>query len=171
MKNIRHTLAAILIGALCLLGGSLAHAGALTDYAENKLIDAVVRGQSVGAPATFYLGLTTNTCTDAGSGTEPVGNAYARVAVVSSLANWAGTQAAASTTASSGTGGTTSNNGTITWTESTGAWGNLQAVRFYDASSAGNPWICINLTAPLNVSGAGFTVRFTAGQLTFQIDN
>lgn len=171
ISKIRLNVVAILLGALCLLGGSFAHAGALTDYAENKVVDALLRGQSLGAPATMYIGLATDTCTDSGTGTEPVGNAYARVAVTSSLANWAGTQSAGSTTASSGTGGTTSNNGAITWTASSGAWGNLQSVRWYDAASGGNSWICINLTAALNVSGSGFTVSFSAGQLSFQIDN
>ena len=160
-------LAALIIAALSIC----AHADALTNYAENKAVDAILRGQAIGAPATMYIGLATDTCTDAGAGTEPVGNAYARVAVTSSLANWAGTQSAGSTAASSGTGGTTSNNAAITWPASTGAWGNLQSVRWYDAASAGNSWICINLAAALNVSGAGFTVQFTAGQLQFQIDN
>lgn len=170
MKPIRHILA-FLTFALALVFSAASHAGALTDYAENKVADALLRGQSLGAPATMYIGLATDTCTDSGAGTEPSGNAYARVAVTSSLANWAGTQSPGSTTASSGTGGTTSNNGAITWTASTGAWGTLQSVRWYDASSSGNSWICINLTAALNVSGAGFTVSFSAGQLTFQVDN
>jgi hypothetical protein len=91
--------------------------------------------------------------------------------VTSSLANWAGSQAAASTTASSGTGGTTSNNATIAFPTSTGSWGNIQSVWFMDASTAGNAWISIDLSSALNVSGAGFTVQFTAGQLQFQIDN
>ena len=173
LKNLRINLVILAVSAAALLGGfvSAAHAGALSDYAENKIIDAVVRGQTLGAPATFYLGLATDTCTDAGAGTEPSGNAYARVAVASSLANWSGTQAAASTTASSGTGGTTSNNNAIAWTATSGAWGILQSVRWYDASSGGNVWICINLTSSLNVSGAGFTVSFAAGQLSVQIDN
>jgi hypothetical protein len=160
-------LAALIIAALSFA----AHADALTNYAENKAVDAILRGQAIGAPATMYIGLATDTCTDAGAGTEPVGNAYARVAVTSSLANWAGTQSAGSTAASSGTGGTTSNNAAIAWPASTGAWGNLQSVRWYDAASGGNSWICINLAAALNVSGTGFTVQFTAGQLQFQIDN
>ncbi|PKO49001.1 MAG: hypothetical protein CVU31_02460 [Betaproteobacteria bacterium HGW-Betaproteobacteria-4] len=155
---------------MCVIGG-YSQAGALTDYAENKSVDSMLRGQALGAPATMYIGLATDTCTDSGSGTEPSGNAYARVAVTSSLTNWAGTQSAGSTTASSGTGGTTSNNAAITWPASTGAWGTLQSVRWYDAASAGNTWICIDLSAPLSVSGAGFTVQFTAGQLQFQIDN
>ncbi len=159
--------------AACLLlaASAIAHAGAFTDYAENKLVDAALRGQSLGAPATWYVGLTTDTCSDAGNGTEPSGNAYARVAVTASLANWAGTQSAGSTTASSGTGGTTSNNGAITFPASTGSWGTVQAVRWYDASSSGNAWICINLTSSINVAGAGYTLSFSAGQLSFQVDN
>lgn len=167
MKTIRHIIAAIIFA----IAAVAANAGALTDYAENKTVDALLRGQSLSAPATMYIGLATDTCSDSGAGTEPSGNAYARVAVTSSLANWAGTQSAGSTVASSGTGGTTSNNSAITWAASTGAWGNLQSVRWYDAASAGNSWVCINLTSALNVSGAGFTVQFTAGQLQFQIDN
>lgn len=175
MKNLRLNLAALLIAACALLGGlftsSAAHAGSLLDYAENKVVDALLRAQAIGTPATWFIGLTTDTCTDTGNGTEPAGNAYARVAVTASLANWAGTQSAGSTVASSGTGGTTSNNNAITFPASTGAWGTVQAVRWYDASTAGNAWICINLTSSLNVSGSGFTVSFAAGQLTFQIDN
>lgn len=172
MKNIRLTLAALFASALCLLGG-YATAAALTDYAENKAVDAILRGQALGAPATVHIALFTDTCTDAGPGTEvsTSGTAYGRQSVTSSLANWAGTQSAGSTAASSGTGGTTSNNSAITWSASTAAWGNIQSVGFMDASTAGNRWICINLTSALNVTGAGFTVSFSAGQLTFQVDN
>lgn len=155
----------------CLLVTGNARAGALNDYAENKAIDALLRGQALAAPSTFHLGLATDTCSDSTQGTEPSGNAYARIPVVSSLANWAGTQSAGSTTVSTGSGGLTSNNGSIAWATTSGAWGTLQSVRWYDASSGGNSWICINLSAPMNISGAGFTVQFGAGQLTFQIDN
>lgn len=157
-----------------LAGGFLtssAHAGALADYGENKTLDALIRGQTLGAPATQYWGVATDTCSDSTAGTEPSGNAYARVSVTASLANWAGSQSAGSTTASSGTNGTTSNNNAITYPASTGSWGTLQSVRLYDASTAGNSWLCINLTSSLNVSGAGFTVSFPAASLTFQVDN
>lgn len=147
------------------------HAADLTNYAENKVIDALLRGQTLGAPATGYWALGTDTCTDAGPGTEVSGGSYARVSVASSLTNWAGTQSAGSTVASSGTSGTTSNNAAITFPQSTAAWGNLQSVWLMDASSAGNRWICINLTTPFNVSAAGVTVSFPAGTLTFQVDN
>ena len=175
MKNLRLNLAALLIAACALLGGlftsSAAHAGSLLDYAENKVVDALLRAQAIGTPATWYIGLTTDACTDTGNGTEPSGNAYARVAVTASLANWAGTQSAGSTVASSGTGGTTSNNNAITWSASTASWGTIQSVGWMDASTAGNRWICINLTSSLNVSGSGFTVSFSSASLSFQVEN
>ncbi|WP_300335602.1 hypothetical protein [Accumulibacter sp.] len=172
IRTIRTTLQALLLAAMLAFGG-LAQAAALTDYAENKSLDALIRGQSLGAPATWYLALYTDTCSDAGSGTEvsTSGTGYGRQAVTASLANWAGSQSAGSTSASSGTGGTTSNNGTIAWSTSTASWGNVQSAGWTDASTAGNRWICINLTAALNVTGAGFTVSFPAAALTFQIDN
>lgn len=157
------------IAAICAIPA--AFAAALTDYAENKTVDALLRGQSIGTPATWYIGVATDTCSDSSSGTEPSGGSYARVAVTAGLTQWSGTQSAGSTTASSGTGGTVSNNSAITFPTSSAAWGNLQSVRWYDASSAGNSWICINLSAAFNVSGAGITISFPAGQLQFQIDN
>ena len=162
--------ALILLFAVC---ASLSHATSLTDYGENKVIDALVRGQAIGTPATWYIALYTDTCSDSASGTEvsTSGTAYARQAVTAGLTQWAGTQSAGSTTTSSGTGGTTSNNSAITWSASTASWGTIQSVGWTDASTAGNRWICINLTSSLNVSGSGFTVQFTAGTLQFQIDN
>lgn len=166
-RPLRAVLAALALFAII----NPASAAALSDTAENAVLDAVLRAQALGAPATQHWGLTTDTCTDAGAGTEPAGGAYARVAVTASLANWSGTQGAATTVASTGTGGTSSNNNIITWPESTAAWGNLQAVRMYTASTGGAVWICIDLTAAFNVTGAGTTVRFPAAALQFQIDN
>ncbi len=170
-RRTQRTIAAALAIACAAVVAPTATAADLTNYAENKIIDALLRGQTLGAPATGYWALGTDTCTDAGPGTEVSGGSYARVSVVSSLANWAGTQSAGSTVASTGTGGTTSNNAAITFPQSTAAWGNLQSVWLMDAASAGNRWICINLTTPFNVSAAGVTVSFPAGSLTFQIDN
>lgn len=171
-KTFRFVCAALFALSVGLAAPS-AHAGALTDYGENKVLDALVRGQAIGTPANWHIALFTDTCTDAGPGTEvsTSGTAYARVSVAASMANWAGTQSAGSTTASSGTGGTTSNNGVIAWSESTAAWGNIQSVKYMDASTGGNAWICIDVTPVFNVSGAGVTVSFPAGSLQFQIDD
>lgn len=169
LKRIGGVLKAALLGAV-MLAEAAAQAAALTDYAENKLVDALLRGQSLGAPATFYIGLDTVSCTDAGGGTEVTGGSYARVAVTSSLANWAGTQSSGSTTASSGTNGTTSNNGTITFPTPSAGWGTVVSVRWWDASSGGNAWICTALTTSKTIN-SGDTVTFPAATLTFQIDN
>lgn len=145
----------------------------LTDYAENKIVDALMRGQALGAPATWYVALFTTARSDASAGTEvsESGTAYARQSVTASLANWAGTQSAGSTTASSGTGGTTSNNAAITWSSSTASWGTVESVGLMDAASGGNCWISINLNSSITIGGAGFTVSFQPATLTLQIDN
>ena len=172
MIRIRHILAALVL-TLAALVPLPSMAGALDNYGENKLLDALLRGQAIGTPATWYIALYTDTCTEGAAGTEvsTSGTAYARQAVTAGLTQWAGTQSAGSTTASTGTNGTTSNNAAITWTQSTAAWGNLQAVGFMDASTAGNRWICINLTSAFNVTGSGITVSLPAASLQFQIDN
>lgn len=169
MRSIKHFFAVIGL-ALASLLTLPAQAGALTDFAENKIVDALLRGQSLGAPATFYIGLDTVACGETGSGTEVTGGSYARVAVTSSLANWAGTQSAGSTTASSGTSGTTSNNGAINFPTPSAGWGTVVSVRWWDASTSGNAWICVNLTASKTIN-SGDSVSFPAASLTFQADN
>lgn len=187
----------------------MATVATLTSFAVNKFIDALVRAQSLAAPATTYAALmkirgkwTASTavttasyvvpntyngrlykCTTAGTtssseptwpttnagtvvdgtvtwteqtsameaGTFPVevsGSAYARVAITSSLANWAGTQGAGTTSASSGSSAVTSNNAAITWPTPTGDWtpagGDAAAagvVVFFDAPTSGNAWV------------------------------
>lgn len=135
----------IAIGALSF---TLGVAGGCSDYLSNKLIDFIFRGQAFTFPATLYAALYTAAPSNAGGGTEVGGGVgYARVAIAGSLANWAGTQAAGTTVASTGTSGQTSNNTPIAWSgPTTGAWGTLGWVAYLDAASAGNPvfW------APLN---------------------
>lgn len=143
---------------------------AWTDFAENTLIDWFFRGQTYTPPATLYVGLLTVAPTDGGAGTEVSGNNYARVAVGSSLANWAGTQAAASTTASSGTTGTTSNNASIAFPTPSASWGSVTHFGIYSASTGGNLLIYGALATAKTIN-ANDTVSFPAGSLTFQIDN
>lgn len=171
MKFLNRFLAGLALVAASLLSLSTpAQAGALTDYAENKILDAVIRAQTLGAPATWYIGLDTVACGETGGGTEVTGGDYARVAVSASLANFAGTQSAGSTTASSGTGGTTSNNGVVTFPTPSAGWGTVVSMRWWDASTSGNAWICTALTVNKTIN-TGDSVTFPAAALTFQIDN
>lgn len=138
---------------------------AMSDYLENKLVDQLFRGQAAPTTTTLYVGLLTAAPSDAGGGTEVTGGSYARVAVTSSLANWAGTQAAASTTASSGTGGQTSNNAAITFPTPAATWGTVTHFGIYDAASGGNLlfWGALTISKTINQAD---TVTFPAASLS-----
>lgn len=154
---------------------------ALTDFMENKLVDFLFRGQALGitgasaaagtGPTSLYIGLFTTNPTDSTAGTEVTGGSYARVTVSSALANWAGTQSAGSTTASSGTGGTTSNNGVITFPAPTANWGVVTGWGIFDATTAGNLLIYSALTTSKTINNGDAAPSFAAGAATFQIDN
>lgn len=161
----------LLFVSLLALTSQLASAAAMTDFAENKTVDALLRGQAIGAPVTVYVALYTACPTDSTAGTEVTGGSYARVAVTSSLANWAGTQSAGSTVASSGTGGTTSNNGTVTFPAPTANWGVVNCFGLTDAASAGNIWIYSALTVSKTINNGDAAPSFAIGALTFQVDN
>ena len=138
---------------------------AMSDYLENKLIDQLFRGQAAPTTTTLYVGLLTAAPSDAGGGTEVSGGSYARVAVTSSLANWAGTQTAGSTTASSGTGGQTSNNAAITFPTPAATWGTVTHFGIYDAASGGNLlfWGALTISKTINQAD---TVTFPAASLS-----
>ena len=154
---------------------------AMTDFLENKIIDWLFRAQAIGitgasaaagsGPTTLYVGLFTANPTDSTAGTEVTGGSYARVAVTSSLANWAGTQSATSTTASSGTGGTTSNNAAITFPAPSANWGTVTGFGIFDATSAGNLLIYAALTTSKTVNNGDPAPSFAISALTVQIDN
>ena len=147
-----------------------AQAAALTDTYENSLVDWLMRGQTLTPPATGYIALFTTCPTDSAAGTEATGGSYARVAVAASLTNWAGTQAAASTTASSGTNGTTSNNTVITFQTATADWGTVNCFGYMSAASGGTLIFYGALTASRSIT-SGSTASFAISALTFQMDN
>jgi hypothetical protein len=142
----------------------------MTDYLENKLIDFLFRGQSLTAPTTIYISLHTSTPTDSSTGTEVSGNGYARASLAASLVNWAGTQSAGSTTASSGTSGTTSNNAVITFSTPTGNWGTITHFGVWDALTSGNRLFWGALSSSKTIF-ASDSVSIQTGQLQIQIDN
>lgn len=139
---------------------------AMSDYLENKLVDHILRAQTFTAPATVYVSLHTSATTDAGGGTEVTGGSYARVAVTSSLANWAGTQSAGSTTASSGTGGATSNNAAITFPAPSASWGTISHFAIWDASTAGNMLFHGSLTTSKTVNNGDAAPSFAIAALS-----
>lgn len=140
-----------------------------SDFAENSIIDWLFRGQSLTPPATFYVALYTAAPGETGGGTETTYGSYARVAIAGSLANWAGTQSAGSTSASSGTGGLTSNNGAITFPAPTSGPATLTHMSLMSASSGGNMWIYGALSASRTVNNGDSAPSFAAAALAFTL--
>ena len=110
--------------------------------------EAVTDGTAVMTEQTVALG--------AGTFTEVTGGAYARSAVVASLANFAGTQGAGTTVASTGIDGSTSNNVAVPFAAPTAQWhpigGAIVGVVLFDALAAGNPWHWSMLSAVKNIN-------------------
>jgi hypothetical protein len=143
----------------------------------STLVDSSVTWTAVSGMPGFlnvYVGLFTANPTDTGGGTEVTtsGTAYSRATVACTLANLAGTQAAASTTASTGTGGTTSNNATITvGATPTANWGTITGIGIFDLATSGNLLFWAPLTVNKTVNSGDPAPTFAAAALTCQIDN
>lgn len=121
---------------------------------------------TIPALDTVYFALFTVSPSDSGGGTEVTGGSYARISYASTLANWAGTQSAASTTASTGTGGQTSNNNAITFAAPTADWGTVVAVGVYDKLTTGNLLFWKALTANRTLLNGDPAPAFAAAQFT-----
>lgn len=138
---------------------------AMSDYLENKMVDQLFRGQTAPTTSTLYVALLSAAPSDSGGGTELTGGSYARVAVTSSLTNWAGTQSAGSTTASSGTGGQTSNNIAITFPTPSATWGTATHFGIYDQATGGNLLFHGQLSIAKTINESD-TVTFPIGTLS-----
>ena len=142
---------------------------ALSNFLENKLIDQIFRGQSYTFPATVYVALLTAAPTAGGGGTEVSGGSYARVAMTSSLVNWAGTQGAGTTSASSGSSGVTSNNVAITFPAPTAPWGVIGWVGIYDAASSGNLLFFSPLAVTKTINSGDAAPYYATGAFSIQL--
>ena len=167
----KRTLSRIVVIAAIALSAAVAlvtpaHAQATGDYLENQVIDTIFRAQATSLGANIFIGLSTAACSDSSVGTEVSGGSYARVSVARSLANWAGTQGAGTTVASTGTGGQTSNNNVVTFPTPTAGWGVVTHVFAADASTGNNILFCTPLTVSKTIN-SGDAVTFPAASLTF----
>ena len=143
---------------------------ALSNYAENKLIDLLFRGQLFTPPSTLYFAAFTAMPADTGGGVECSGGSYGRVAVTASLTNFAGTQGAATTTPSSGSSGTTSNNIDIQFPSPTASWGTVVGMAVFDAPSGGNMLIYGPISPAKTVNAGDLPPKFSVSQWVFQLD-
>jgi hypothetical protein len=94
----------------------------MSNYLENALINATLRGTTFTAVATPYVALFTSDPTDADTGTEVSGGSYARTAV----------------TMGSPSNGVSTNSADVTFPTATGSWGTVGWIGIMDASTSGN---------------------------------
>ena len=154
---------------------------AQSDNFENKYIDWLFRGQALGlngstagagsGPANLYISLKLAADSDSAQGAEVSGGGYARAAVASSLVNWAGTQGAGSTAASTGSSGTTSNNKDITFPTPSAAWGQVVGFGIHDAATGGIELFYAALASPKTINAGDPAPSFPAASLSVQVDN
>jgi hypothetical protein len=121
----------------------------MSNYLENKLLDATLRNTSYTSPATVYMALysTVNTATTAG--TELSGNGYSRQAITF------GTAAAS---------GSISSTANVSFTASGGNWSAAVSSAIVDASSGGNVLYYYN--GPARTVLDGETLTFESGDIT-----
>lgn len=119
---------------------------ALSDYAENVVINRFLRNQAFTPPPIVYLALFSTATTDAGGGTEAVGGSYARKAI----------------TLSAAASGVSSNTASISFPNMpAGTWTHAAII---DATTGGN----FLFHGPLNTSKtsvAGQTLEVAIGEL------
>lgn len=127
---------------------------ALSDHAENLLLNWLMTTDSVTRPTAWYVALYTAAPSDSGGGTEITGNGYARQS-----ATW---------DTASGTGGTTANSADISFTASGGDWGAVSHVAIHDALTGGNLLWHGAMTSSKTVND-GDTLQFSTGNIDLTI--
>lgn len=127
-------------------------AGALSDYAENKLLEHVLGKTSYSKPTT-YVALYTANPSDAGGGTEVSGGSYARQTL----------------TVDAAVSGATKPSADITYPVATASWGTITAVGVFDASTGGNLLAWSALVTSKTIA-TGDQVVLPKNDLTFSMD-
>jgi len=127
---------------------------ALSDHAENLVLNWLMTSGTATRPTAWYVALYTAAPNDAGGGTELTGNGYSRQTVAFDTA--------------SGTGGTTSNSGAVTFTAAGGDWGTITHMAIHDAASAGNLLWHGALSASKTITD-GDSLEFAIGNIDLTI--
>jgi hypothetical protein len=131
--------------------------GKLTNYAENKILDHILKNTAFSQPSTLYLALCTADPGETATGstiTEPSGGGYARKACNS----WD----AASSRASA-------NTSVVIFDSATATWGTIGWLAICDHLTTGNVLIYGEITPARRVV-TGKTERFAAGDIDVSVD-
>ncbi len=117
-------------------------------------------GATTWAPATWYLGLSTTVPNEDGSNfTEPVGGAYARVAITNNATNFPAATTSAGTT-------TKTNGAAFTFPNPTGTWGLILYYGFFTAASGGVPDYVGALDTGITVKSGNTPVQLDIGAMS-----
>jgi hypothetical protein len=128
---------------------------ALSNYAENKILDHLFKNTSYTSPSA-YIGYFNNAITDDSVPTEVTGNGYARVQIDGLMGSAAS--------------GSISNTSAITFPAASGGdHGTVVAIAIFDASSSGNMLAYGTLTSSKTISD-GDQLNIAIGNLTISID-
>ncbi len=96
----------------------------LTDYLENKLLNAILRNTSYSAPSSIFCALYTGTTDDTGAGIEVAGGSYARQTLTSGFPDATGS-----------TSGSVTNSSAITFPTATANWGTVTDVALLESNN------------------------------------
>lgn len=131
--------------------------GAMSNHLETALLNMVFRNIAYTRPTTVYVALYTTDPTEADSGTEVAGGAYARQAVTFNAPTQVGTAA------------TISNSADVSFPVATANWGTITHVGVRDATTAGN----LLYYGPVTNSRSILTndqLKFLSGELVLSLD-
>jgi len=124
--------------------------GSLSNYAENAILDHVLKTTPFSVPTNIYVALSTADPLDTGAGiAEPEGGGYERVICNS----W--DEAASRATA---------NTADVVFPEATGNWGTITHFALFDAITAGN-MLAHGALAVSKTVDTGIDAKFAAGDI------
>lgn len=123
----------------------------MTNYLENKVLDATLRNTAYTSPANVYVALYSTVNTPTTAGTELTGNGYSRQLITFSTA----------------ANGVANSNVAVTFTSSGNAWLPAVSVGITDASTGGN--VLYYQNGAVKAVPAGQTLTYGSGNVTITI--
>lgn len=129
----------------------------LTNYAEELIGNAMLRGGTLTWPTTWHVALfTAASSPEAGTVTEVSGGDYAREAIANGSSAW---------NAPTAGNGVFDNAADIDFGDPSANWGTVTHWGLYDAASSGNLWLCVPFASSYEILSAATNVKFAAGAL------
>jgi hypothetical protein len=135
---------------------------AASNYLENKILDHSLNVAAFTQPSALYLGLFTNTSTNAASNLEAgtltdevgtSGTAYQRQSIAFGAAS----------------GGSSANSATVTFPVATASWGTITHVAILDAQTSGNVlyWGAVTTAKPIDIDD---TFQVSTNNITISLN-